>query len=110
MTAHSAPSDNEPTLFDYLDAAVQTVQKVAPNLFDRAHPAGDLIVQDGSGHFAMAALDDQTGRHSVWAFIDLGAVLGVSVCTVHGNTIDPARARALAAALTAWADRKDPRP
>ena len=104
MTDHS-----EPTLFDYLEAAVETVTKVAPDLFSNAHPAADLIVQHSGGHFAMGSLPEHGGtRCTVWAFIDLGAVLGVSACTIHGNTIDPARARALAGALVAWADRREP--
>lgn len=101
---------SEPTLFDYLESAVETVTKVAPDLFAKAHPAGDLVIQDGAGHFAMAALDGRDGRCSVWAFLDLGPVLAVCTCTIHGNSIDPARARALGEHLTAWADRREPRP
>lgn len=100
---------SQPTLFDHLEAAVETVTKVAPNLFDKAHPAGDLVVQN-DGHFVMAALDGRDGRCSVWAFLDMGPVLNVLTCSIHGNSIDPARARALADQLHAWADRKDPRP
>lgn len=99
-----------PDLLDHLDAAVHTVEHVAPNLFDRAHPAGDLTVQR-EGHFALGALPahgEKCGR--VWAFLDLGQVLAVLTCTLHGNTIDPARARALGEHLITWADRKEGRP
>lgn len=102
----------EPTLFDHLEAAVETVTKIAPNLFDKAHPAGDLIVQDGYGHFVMASAPDTSGRQDpckqgVWAFLDMGSVLNVLTCSIHGNSIDPARARALGEHLIAWADRKE---
>jgi len=95
----------QPDLLDYLTSTVLTVEVVAPNLFDRAHEAGDVIVQQG-GHFAMESLNGHDGQHGAWVFIDLGGVLGVVTCAVHGNTIDPVRARALAAALTSWADRR----
>jgi hypothetical protein len=96
------------TLFDTLEAAIETVTKVAPDLFNRAHHAGDLVAQNGN-HFAMASLDGRDGKCSVWAFLDMGTVLSVVTCTVHGNSINPARARALGEHLIAWADRKDPR-
>ena len=98
----------QPSLIDELEAAVVTVEQVAPRLFDRAHVAGDVFVQRDGGHFALAALDDRDCRRSTWAFINLGSVLGMVTCSIHGNTIDPARARLLASALTDWADRTDP--
>lgn len=104
-----SPDWQQPNLLDELEATIVTVTVVAPNLLDRAHPAGDVIVQQG-GHFALAALDGRDGKHSSWSFIDLGAVLGVVTCSIHGNTIDPTRARLLADQLNTWADRKDPRP
>lgn len=98
----------QPSLIDELEAAVVTVEQVAPRLFDRAHVAGDVFVQREGGHFALAALDGHDCRRSTWSFINLGNVLGVVTCSIHGNTIDPDRARALAGALTDWADRADP--
>lgn len=100
----AADDYEQPDLLSYLDAAVTTVKEVAPNLFDKAHPAGDLVVQDGYGHFVMASTPDTSGRQDkckqgVWAFLDMGSVLNVLTCTIHGNSIDPARARALAGAL-----------
>lgn len=98
----------QPDLLSYLNAAVETVTKVAPNLFEKAHPAGDLVVQHGAGgHFVLGAIPDRDGRCRVWAFLDMGSVLNVLTCTIHGNSIDPARARALAGALVAWADRAE---
>ena len=102
----------QPDLLSYLDAAVTTVTKVAPNLFDKAHPAGDLVAQDGYGHFVMASAPDTSGRQDrckqgVWTFLDMGPVLNVLTCTIHGNSIDPPRARALGQHLIAWADRRE---
>jgi len=100
---------SEPTLFDYLEAAVETVTNVAPNLFSKAHPAGDLVAQDDSGNFSMGSLVGRGGHRSAWAFLDLGGTLAVLTCATHGNTIDAARARALGERLIAWADRSEAR-
>lgn len=97
----------QPSLIDELEEAVLTVEQVAPRLFDRAHVAGDVFVQRDGGHFALAALNDSGCRRSTWSFINLGSVLGMATCSIHGNTIDPVRARLLASALTDWADRAD---
>ena len=114
MTDHELPVHTGPDLLDMLDAAIETVEKVAPNLMDRAHPAGDLVIQERGGHFVMASLPSDTGRtgrcqHSVWAFLDMGSVLNVLTCAVHGNSIDPERARQLGRHLLTWADRAEAR-
>ena len=101
----------QPDLLAYLEVADELATN--PHLPRWAHPAGDLVVQSSAGgHFVLGSLPTHPGqdaacRKGVWLFLDMGPVLNVVTCATHGNSIDPARARALAGALTAWADRAE---
>ena len=69
----------------------------------------DLVIQP-NGHIVIwtdAPHRREEGREYL-AFLDMGPVL--ALWSRQGVDLTPSNARALGAALTAWADRREPRP
>lgn len=95
-------------LLALLDDTVRAVTE-HPDLADGL-PVTDVVVQHPNGHILLPCSDDTSPHGRAWVFVDLGTVLSVVTVGWRGHLIDPTHARALGEALTAWADRKDPRP